>query len=99
MNPIQQFLQENGFESGRYGGCRHSCGIPQLQGTSVRPSYSPVDGAHTLIVTPTHVMRFTCRIPYNYNDWMCVETRKYTSKEQLLTILSEMTNQPQGCWA
>jgi hypothetical protein len=96
---ITKYVEESGFKTGEIGHCRHSCGMPGTRVLSVLPEWSPIDGAHTLVVTPTEVISMTCSYPSAYSKW---ETRRkwtYRSPEELKEILARETKKPAGCWA
>lgn len=96
---IHAFLKENGFAEGVTSTCQHACGMVGARVACVLPEWSPVDGSHTLVVTPTEVVSMTCLIPYNYNDWRVRARWNYSSPEQLKEILGRETKKPMGCWA
>jgi len=96
---LREWLKENGYGEGANTWCSHTCGLPPT-GNRVIPSYSPIDGAHTVVVTNTHVQSYVCRIPYNYSDWSAHgPARPYETPEQLKEILDEMIQEPKGCWS
>ena len=95
---VRELLEKNNFEEGVYHCCQHTCGIPGGTHIKVKPEYSPIDGAYTLVITPTHVKRYTCGIPFNHHDWRMVGSTKYSSPEELLTILNKYAKEEQGCW-
>lgn len=96
LDPIRDWLKAEGFELGCYGTCGHTCGLPP--GVLVKPGYTPIDGAHALLVTTTEVIPATCMYPSNYNDWRIRRRVPYGSRDELNKTLREMVTQPHGCW-
>ena len=93
---LSEFLESKGYEVGSYGRVPHSCGLPY--GTQIKPSFSPIDGGHVLVVGGETVTSCVCRCPYYHNDWRSHQTRSYSSPEELEKLLEEMINPPKGCW-
>jgi hypothetical protein len=93
---LAEFLKSKGYEIGNYGSVPHDCGLPY--GTRIKPSFSPIDGGHVLVVTGETVTSCVCRCPYYFNDWSQRKTRSYDSPEELEKIIEEMMNPPKGCW-
>ena len=96
LGQMREWLTSEGYEQGCHGVCGHTCGLPP--GVLVKPGYSPVDGAYTIVVTTTEVMSATCMYPSNHNDWRIRRRIAYTSRDELSRHLRELTVQPRGCW-
>lgn len=96
LTSIGDWLDEQGFEKGCYGICRHSDGLPS--GIRVKPDHSPIDGAYVLQVTATEVLQATCRYPSLHNDWRIIKRIPYKSKNELKQTLNTLVASPKGCW-
>jgi len=96
---IREFLTQNGFQTGFFCCCQHTEGMPKGEGVCVKPSWSPVDGDHTLMVTPTEVIQLTIRCPYNFNEWSVRSRQGYNNPGELLSALNKLVKQSEGCWA
>lgn len=98
---MQDFLiTESGFTEGCRNGCNHDLGLPDVTRITIRPDYCPIDGAATIVVTPTLVGMFVCRIPYNGNQWYRHgQEYLYQNRETLLEHIKRMMKQPvSSCW-
>ena len=102
---IKDFLISKGYELGSCDekgnktlACSHTCGIPS-NGVLVKPNYSPIDGSHTLLVTPTSINRYVIKTPYFHHEWQIQSSRTYGTAKDLEKHLNRMLNAPVGCWA
>ena len=95
------FLKENDFKLGAYGmsPITHKIGLPKRKYALVRPEYSPIDGACTILVTPVSVSKYTIKIPFMNNEWVLHRKHEYKNKTKLLELLNEYTLEPKGDWA
>jgi hypothetical protein len=98
---IKQALEAAGLGDrvgGIYGTCMHSCGLPQQELVMVRPDWSPIDGAHAVIVTAEAVATYGCPYPSGHCDWRLIGYAKYGTPDEMLSRVRERVEQPKGCW-
>jgi len=98
---IKTALSEAGFADRlgkNYYSCPHQCGLPKSSAIMVKPDSSPIDGAHAVIVTATHVSSYVCAIPYNHNNWMLRYSKEYKNQTEMIAAVDQLTRDSQGCW-
>lgn len=83
----------------RFGTSGHNCGLPNQTWVSVRPNYSPIDGAHVVLVTTEHVASYVNNYPSNFSDWRLRTRQGYSTPAEMVKAVQQMVKQPQGCWA
>jgi hypothetical protein len=81
-----------------YGTCGHHCGLPQQEMVFVRPDWSPIDGAHTIVVTAEVVSTYGCRYPSNHCNWNLHCSMSYSTPDEMVSLVSQAVGQPKGCW-
>lgn len=97
---IVQTLSEAGIETHTpnvLGQSTHGCGMPG--GVRVSPGWSPVDGLHTILVTPQTVETYTLNYPTNHNEWRQRSCRTYGTPEQMVAHVRDIRNEGKGCWS
>lgn len=97
---IRNYLAENGMAEriGKvYHCCSHRCGIPSHE-VIIKPDGSPIDGAHAIVITTTHVMSATCSIPFNHHNWHIRHQVEYDNKERMLELVKNLAIKKEGCW-
>jgi hypothetical protein len=101
IRKMNDFLKENGFKLGIFNmsPITHKIGLPTRKYSLVKPEYSPIDGACTILVTPISISKYTLKIPYMYNEWVLVVKHSYSNKIKLLELLKEYVPEPKGDWA
>lgn len=99
---ISAHLNAHGYEgrvnTGCYGCVRHSCGLPRMPCVSVKPTFSPVDGSHVVLVTAEEVSGWTVACPYNYSNWTCYKRTPYSTPDDMLAAVARLADEPKGCW-
>ena len=98
---IRECLERNGYKEKLdkvFGTGNHGCGMPGGIRVWVQPNYTPIDGAHVLLVTPTTVESWVLPYPTNYHDWYRRTSMNYGTPEEMMKHVEYLSNQPRGCW-
>jgi hypothetical protein len=101
LDKIKQALEAAGLGDriGKvHGVCNHSCGLPQQERVMVRPDWSPIDGAHVVVVTAERVSSYGCHYPSNFNDWSSRGGTQYGTPDEMVSLVQQRVEQPKGCW-
>ena len=101
IREMNEFLKKNDFKLGVFGmsSITHKIGFPKRKYTLVKPEYSPIDGACTILVTPVSVSKYTIKIPFMDNEWKLHKKHEYRNKVKLFELLNKYTSEPEGDWA
>lgn len=98
---IEEFCLSQGYELGVNTGPGKAYGLPTGV-VFLKPNYCPVDGQHTIMVTPINVVSLTKTIPFNNNvleagssGWLEYAKWPYSNKSELASILIKAHR---GCW-
>lgn len=103
---LKEFLIANGYEpkshekaQGRACECRHAIGLPSGEHIyQLEPSFSPIDGSHTVLVDNTTVTSYVINCPYNFSTWRVYSKAVYACQDGLKKVLESMLHPPKGCW-
>lgn len=97
---VKEYLIEKGYEDRLdkpYMCCTHRSGLPHYV-AAVRPFFSPVDGDHIIIISPTEVMSAVCFIPLNHHNWTIQNRSGYSTPEGMIEAIEKFSDAPTGCW-
>jgi len=86
---IEKCLTDQGFQLGVCGCAEHSCGMPNMPAARVMPTYSPVHGAHAILVTADEVLQMVCHYPFNFRDWQVFKRTAHKNRRVLKRILTK----------
>ena len=100
VREMNEFLKEHEYKLGVFGmsPIAHKIGLPGRKYSLVKPEYSPVDGACTVMITPVSISKYTIKIPYMNNEWILNKKHTYKDKIELLELLNKYTIEPKGAW-
>jgi hypothetical protein len=101
LDKIKQALVDAGLGDriGKvHGTCMHSCGLPQRELVMVRPDWSPIDGAHVVVVTAEEVATYGCPYPSGHCDWSLCSQATYTTPDAMVSLVQQRVEPPKGCW-
>ena len=96
QDTIEAWLVANKYEIGCFGVCDHKFGLPP--GVLVRPDHTLVDGAMTYLVTATEVHRCICLSQCHQHEWEIKDSKYYSSRQELKSILDPVLKEDWGCW-
>ena len=88
VHKIKVWLIANNFELGTYGweNPTHTIGFPGGTVVRVKPKYTPIGGACTILVGPTEVFRMALDTPFQNNRWIIRDRYSYSDRERLKII-------------
>lgn len=95
LERVKAFLKENKFDT-EWNSLAHQQGIYR-ESVTVVPGFNPYDEAYTISVGLNKVYGYTLSRPYNYNYWFRRWEKSYSTKEELIEILNNLT-EPENCW-
>jgi len=75
--------------------CNHHCGLPAGQpAVLLLPDWSPIDGAHLVVVTANEVASYAVRRPYTMHNWCRLQGLQYRSTAELRRLVNAFIRQP-----